>query len=418
MSETTTLQAIYADSLKSELVQDARRMGLKGISSMRKDELIQKMLEWMKNPENAARRLSILTNHQMLLLNNAMGECANLEPHELESAGAVCETDYAYLVNEPVQITMTASGIERKPVYKLYIPEDLKDVIRTVNTPQFYMRREVSSWLKQCIDYCEIVYGIFPVKVLAEVCALDKMLETSEEEIRSALADFPWELTGCFMKDDNVIVANDLAEEEDFQELLKEQGDMLFDLPNYMELLDVLQHLYPSSTILYDDLLEYCVKEMGMSKKDATDFSCDVWNGLVMNKDGRPTIMMALQEAEISKAGKLRELLEACDYGTRKRGLRGWTKKELDAEENRKAEEKAEKEALVRDAQRVQAEKRLEALRAKDSGAKKAAPSAPQKQFVLPKVNPGVKKLPRVYPNDPCPCGSGKKYKKCCGKGK
>jgi uncharacterized protein YecA (UPF0149 family) len=23
---------------------------------------------------------------------------------------------------------------------------------------------------------------------------------------------------------------------------------------------------------------------------------------------------------------------------------------------------------------------------------------------------------PKVYPNDPCGCGSGKKYKKCCGK--
>ncbi|MBR5422028.1 MAG: SEC-C domain-containing protein [Lachnospiraceae bacterium] len=23
---------------------------------------------------------------------------------------------------------------------------------------------------------------------------------------------------------------------------------------------------------------------------------------------------------------------------------------------------------------------------------------------------------PKIYPNDPCPCGSGKKYKKCCGK--
>jgi preprotein translocase subunit SecA len=22
----------------------------------------------------------------------------------------------------------------------------------------------------------------------------------------------------------------------------------------------------------------------------------------------------------------------------------------------------------------------------------------------------------KVRPNDPCPCGSGKKYKKCCGK--
>lgn len=27
-----------------------------------------------------------------------------------------------------------------------------------------------------------------------------------------------------------------------------------------------------------------------------------------------------------------------------------------------------------------------------------------------------VVKEQKVYPNDPCPCGSGKKYKKCCGK--
>ncbi|OQA26021.1 MAG: hypothetical protein BWY61_00811 [Firmicutes bacterium ADurb.Bin354] len=27
-----------------------------------------------------------------------------------------------------------------------------------------------------------------------------------------------------------------------------------------------------------------------------------------------------------------------------------------------------------------------------------------------------VKKPKKIYPNDPCPCGSGKKYKKCCGK--
>ena len=27
-----------------------------------------------------------------------------------------------------------------------------------------------------------------------------------------------------------------------------------------------------------------------------------------------------------------------------------------------------------------------------------------------------IVKAPKVYPNDPCPCGSGKKYKKCCGR--
>ena len=30
---------------------------------------------------------------------------------------------------------------------------------------------------------------------------------------------------------------------------------------------------------------------------------------------------------------------------------------------------------------------------------------------------PTVREEPKVGRNDPCPCGSGKKYKKCCGKG-
>lgn len=32
-------------------------------------------------------------------------------------------------------------------------------------------------------------------------------------------------------------------------------------------------------------------------------------------------------------------------------------------------------------------------------------------------INGPVKQTTRkIYPNDPCPCGSGKKYKKCCGR--
>ncbi len=35
-----------------------------------------------------------------------------------------------------------------------------------------------------------------------------------------------------------------------------------------------------------------------------------------------------------------------------------------------------------------------------------------------PKVETVVHEGPRIGRNDPCPCGSGKKYKKCCGIGK
>ena len=34
----------------------------------------------------------------------------------------------------------------------------------------------------------------------------------------------------------------------------------------------------------------------------------------------------------------------------------------------------------------------------------------------LVKPQPKVREQPKVGRNDPCPCGSGKKYKKCCGR--
>jgi len=37
------------------------------------------------------------------------------------------------------------------------------------------------------------------------------------------------------------------------------------------------------------------------------------------------------------------------------------------------------------------------------------------KSATAPNVSDNVKK--KIGRNDPCPCGSGKKYKKCCGKG-
>ncbi|HPO29127.1 MAG TPA: SEC-C metal-binding domain-containing protein, partial [Caldisericia bacterium] len=37
------------------------------------------------------------------------------------------------------------------------------------------------------------------------------------------------------------------------------------------------------------------------------------------------------------------------------------------------------------------------------------------KSVTAPNVSDNVKK--KIGRNDPCPCGSGKKYKKCCGKG-
>jgi hypothetical protein len=38
----------------------------------------------------------------------------------------------------------------------------------------------------------------------------------------------------------------------------------------------------------------------------------------------------------------------------------------------------------------------------------------PPPQFSTSRFQPSIRKAPKVGRNDPCPCGSGKKYKKCC----
>ena len=40
------------------------------------------------------------------------------------------------------------------------------------------------------------------------------------------------------------------------------------------------------------------------------------------------------------------------------------------------------------------------------------------RMYLEQKKSGTIIKEDKVYPNDPCPCGSGKKYKKCCGRNK
>jgi hypothetical protein len=46
-----------------------------------------------------------------------------------------------------------------------------------------------------------------------------------------------------------------------------------------------------------------------------------------------------------------------------------------------------------------------------------AQASKPWPPEALPPIETVVRASPKVGRNDPCPCGSGKKYKKCCGAG-
>jgi preprotein translocase subunit SecA len=60
-------------------------------------------------------------------------------------------------------------------------------------------------------------------------------------------------------------------------------------------------------------------------------------------------------------------------------------------------------------------ERRYHAKREREEEHKKKLPTVEEPELPPPvePIRSDREKIPR---NDPCPCGSGKKYKKCCGK--
>lgn len=65
---------------------------------------------------------------------------------------------------------------------------------------------------------------------------------------------------------------------------------------------------------------------------------------------------------------------------------------------------------------RQQQQSRLRSVHESISGMRATAPQPEQPEETMPsKGHTIVREMPKVGRNDPCPCGSGKKYKKCHG---
>ena len=95
-------------------------------------------------------------------------------------------------------------------------------------------------------------------------------------------------------------------------------------------------------------------------------------------------------------------------------------------EENEKALLEIEKEIKEAEAAAIEAEHKLyvKAILEDQEELKKLAEKKKQLELAVKMVNGEISvaeageqgKVKKIYPNEPCPCGSGKKYKKCCGR--
>ena len=392
---------------KESLLNYARDLEIKRTSGLKKDELAEKIANELLMPTVMRRRIAVLSPECRILLERAMREPFIPTPEEMDDALCLHESDYAFL-NKREQLD---------------VPVDVKIAYEKINTPEFRKYARKMSWLSQCLNFGEVFYGVFDKDVLRKIYNVRKGYHISEEQLEKMCNEFPDDMTECHMEEgQRFIVAEYLAYRDRYKDLLDIQAGKDFYIPNAQEVLDYARNLYLSQEPAYQNFREFLQHEIGMTYDEADAEALEIWDKIQFDIDFTEIVQYIIDVYEDlldgTKIEKIIQLLQEVNNNTRMRIHRGHTPNEMmrkGMEEGRFSQRpivvpgSTETANLLKSASEEL--KEMGICVDFDSNAA-IVPNNSSQNNVSGQVANSFKK---IYPNDPCPCGSGKKFKKCCG---
>ena len=382
---------------KQSLLNYASDLQIRRVSGLKKDELAEKIANELLAPSVMKRRIATFSAEERALLERAIESPFVLTEDEMEDALSLHEKDYAIINKQD----------------KLMVPVDVAEVYKKLNTPDFRQYAKKMSWLAQCLYFGENFYGVFDKAVLLEMYNTRKGYHISYEELEHMCNEYPKDLTECHLEEgQKFIVAEYLVYDGEYKELLDIQVGKDFYIPTAEEVLDYNRNLYLSKEPAYQKLRDFFQKEIGLSYRDANDETAEIWEKIQYDVDFQDMFqyLLDLYGEELTEHGmeRLVNLLQNANNHTRMQIHRGHTPDEIMQSDIRKGYF-AQPPVIVPGSTNAanmlkNASDELATMDVKvdfDSNASVVADGKMQK---------------KVYPNDPGPCGSGKKYKKCCGR--
>lgn len=392
---------------KESLLNYARDLEIKRTSGLKKDELAEKIANELLMPTVMRRRIAVLSPECRILLERAMREPLIPTPEEMDDALFLHESDYAFL-NKREQLD---------------VPVDVKIAYEKINTPEFRKYARKMSWLSQCLNFGEVFYGVFDKDVLRKIYNVRKGYHISEEQLEKMCNEFPDDMTECHMEEgQRFIVAEYLAYDDRYKNLLDIQAGKDFYIPNAQEVLDYARNLYLSQEPAYQNFREFLQHEIGMTYDEADAEALETWDKIQFDIDFTEIVQYIIDVYEDlldgTKIEKIIQLLQEVNNNTRMRIHRGHTPNEMmrkGMEEDRFSQKpivvpgSTEAANLLKSASEEL--KEMGVCVDFDSNAV-IVPNNFSQNNVSGQAANSIKK---IYPNDSCPCGSGKKFKKCCG---
>ena len=413
------LREYLTEYTKEELLDQARSFEIRKCSGLRKADLIDRIVDNFCTEEMLRSRLACLTKEQMDLFRKAYISPTAVSVNEVVDAMQL----YRYWI-----------GYFEEPTDRFCVFEDVAVAFSKVDDESFRRKQCRKGWMVKCIHFFIQYYGIAPIEVIYEMyrqkvkCSIDEMIEMLWEMpvdiVESCLFTMDklgmegWPKENPLYSEKGIFVHLQLFEDEEFDYLLRQQMDKDFYIPSAQQIDEICRIGYEASSSEYKKLESFFVKKLRLPYEQAVTWCLQVWANSYEGESPSKIINKMTEaniEFEEKMINELLELLVVAHNNTRMKENRGY-----------KPSEMVRKKPIDKMPTIVPASSKAAAI-LKDAVPQLQAMGVPvdlngNTNVIQTTMFPrGLNEEPirvekKIYPNDPCPCGSGKKYKKCCGK--
>lgn len=366
------LKRYFLSYEKGELKEIAKELNLLRYNNLSREELAEKIKNELLSP-------SVMRNRMLLF-----------DDEEIAVFEGVAEKGGCYFPPKDILDRLF-------PFYRLHyiiiyeddcveVPSDVARLYGQINMPEYRDRRRKASWMYDCLLMTEMIYGAAPAKIVHRMYRRRQGYKVGYEEFLHIFKMIPEGDNPCVLHD-NRIIAKSYFHDREYIKIEQAAESLEYYIPEADEVRDYVGNGYPSRDECWKKLRYFLGKELRLEEEHAEELIQDIWD-CINRGYGISEVMDIFNQEEVafpsdSAFKKFISLISEVQEDSRRILFRG----------NRLRDRlRAESGGILA----AQTERLME--RSCGSGEE---------------VRKSVKK---IYPNDPCPCGSGKKYKKCCGR--
>ncbi len=367
----TKLEEILKLLKKDDLLFFAESFGIVGRSKMNKDKLVSELYKHFSNPVHLEDALLAATKEELSILAKLLevpysekGEATYGKLRYLTTMGAV------FLFQQDNTIYMV-------------VPEEIKELYQLIDQKSFNQRHIRIDEVHQYILAMTNLYGAFSSNLPFEVYNQQNDKKMSFQEYTDITFRLEMRQQYFYIYHGHIICEYyELPEmEEKLEQMLRERKGKPFYIPEKNELLKYADNLYEFETPEFLLLRNFVHAELNLEGNKAENLLDDIRYLCSMGEPIK-SIMDEVNRQEVvfegmDQVNEFLQLVTELSNNTRLWVNGGHTPREMF--------EKFDKPNLR---------------------------PLPKETFLM---NPQQERSDKVGRNEPCPCGSGKKYKKCCG---